>query len=250
MAADVLLGNDRDAARWIRTHRVAPPDGEAGGRRMNRRRTAPSAAADRRTEAVTRPTADARPRAEPLVIFTPVGPARPVRDRDDGPRRGPGARRRHRLGLRRARDLRPLPGRAERRRVRRSTGSTSTPDHLTPARPGRGGLPRARRASPPGRRLGCTAHVRGDVVIDVPPESQVYRQVVRKGLDAPRASSRPGRPPPLRRGRAARARLADRRPRSGSRRRSSASGASTDLEADLGVDPRAPAGAREGQLRA
>src|SRR4051794_7596431 len=27
------------------------------------------------------------------------------------------------------------------------------------------------------------AHVRGDVVIDVPPESQVYRQVVRKGLD-------------------------------------------------------------------
>src|SRR4051794_17947252 len=27
------------------------------------------------------------------------------------------------------------------------------------------------------------AHVRGDVVIDIPPESQVYRQVVRKGLD-------------------------------------------------------------------
>ena len=27
------------------------------------------------------------------------------------------------------------------------------------------------------------AHVRGDLVIDVPPESQVYRQVVRKGLD-------------------------------------------------------------------
>ena len=38
MAADVLLGNDRDAARWIRTHRVAPLDGEAGGRRTNRRR--------------------------------------------------------------------------------------------------------------------------------------------------------------------------------------------------------------------
>jgi 5-methyltetrahydrofolate--homocysteine methyltransferase len=39
MAADVLLGNDRDAARWIRTHRVAPPDGETGGRRTNRRRS-------------------------------------------------------------------------------------------------------------------------------------------------------------------------------------------------------------------
>jgi len=33
------------------------------------------------------------------------------------------------------------------------------------------------------RRLSCTATVRGDVLIDVPPESQVHRQVVRKGLD-------------------------------------------------------------------
>src|SRR5262245_44244515 len=38
MAADVLMGNDRDAARWIREFRVAPPDGAAGGRRPNRRR--------------------------------------------------------------------------------------------------------------------------------------------------------------------------------------------------------------------
>ena len=35
-----------------------------------------------------------------------------------------------------------------------------------------------------GRRLGCTACVAGDVVIDVPPESQLYRQVVRKEADA------------------------------------------------------------------
>ena len=33
------------------------------------------------------------------------------------------------------------------------------------------------------RRLSCTAEVLGDVLIDVPPESQVHRQVVRKGLD-------------------------------------------------------------------
>jgi len=33
------------------------------------------------------------------------------------------------------------------------------------------------------RRLSCTAQVCGDVLIDVPPESQVHRQVVRKGLD-------------------------------------------------------------------
>ncbi|MEL7299697.1 MAG: ASKHA domain-containing protein [Pseudomonadota bacterium] len=31
-----------------------------------------------------------------------------------------------------------------------------------------------------GRRLGCQVTVQGDVVVDVPPESQVYRQVVRK----------------------------------------------------------------------
>jgi uncharacterized 2Fe-2S/4Fe-4S cluster protein (DUF4445 family) len=35
-----------------------------------------------------------------------------------------------------------------------------------------------------GRRLGCVARVADDVVIDVPPESQVYRQVVRKEADA------------------------------------------------------------------
>ncbi|HET9457669.1 MAG TPA: dihydropteroate synthase [Candidatus Limnocylindrales bacterium] len=44
MAGDVLLGNDPDASRWIRAFRVAPPDGEAGGRRVNRRRAGPVAA--------------------------------------------------------------------------------------------------------------------------------------------------------------------------------------------------------------
>jgi 5-methyltetrahydrofolate--homocysteine methyltransferase len=41
MAADVLQGNDQDAARWIRQFRVAPPQGEAGARRVNRRRAGP-----------------------------------------------------------------------------------------------------------------------------------------------------------------------------------------------------------------
>ena len=35
-----------------------------------------------------------------------------------------------------------------------------------------------------GRRLGCQAKVMGDIVIDVPPESQVHRQVVRKAATA------------------------------------------------------------------
>jgi len=38
------------------------------------------------------------------------------------------------------------------------------------------------RGLPEGRRLGCQACVQGDVVIDVPPESQVHRQVVRKAV--------------------------------------------------------------------
>ncbi|WP_413870137.1 ASKHA domain-containing protein [Albidovulum sp.] len=35
-----------------------------------------------------------------------------------------------------------------------------------------------------GRRLGCQARIMGDVVIDVPPESQVHRQVIRKSATA------------------------------------------------------------------
>jgi hypothetical protein len=38
------MGNDPDATRWIRQFRVSPPDGEAGGRRINRRRGGPGAA--------------------------------------------------------------------------------------------------------------------------------------------------------------------------------------------------------------
>ncbi|MCT4553682.1 MAG: ASKHA domain-containing protein [Pelagimonas sp.] len=41
-----------------------------------------------------------------------------------------------------------------------------------------------KRGLKPGRRLGCQATVQGDIVIDVPPESQVHRQVVRKAASA------------------------------------------------------------------
>mgnify|MGYP000748144623 FL=1 len=41
-----------------------------------------------------------------------------------------------------------------------------------------------KRGLKPGRRLGCQAQVMRDVVIDVPPESQVHRQVVRKAASA------------------------------------------------------------------
>jgi len=41
-----------------------------------------------------------------------------------------------------------------------------------------------RRPLPPGHRLSCSSRIQGDLVIDVPPASQVHRQVVRKAADA------------------------------------------------------------------
>ncbi|HEX3290473.1 MAG TPA: 2Fe-2S iron-sulfur cluster-binding protein, partial [Gaiella sp.] len=62
-------------------------------------------------------------------------------------------------------------------------GITSTAEALTP--PTSTELDYAAdRGLAAGRRLGCTARIDADVVIDVPPESQVYRQVVRKDADA------------------------------------------------------------------
>ncbi len=42
---------------------------------------------------------------------------------------------------------------------------------------------RVKKISLNGRRLSCQAKLLGDVVIDVPPDSQVHKQVVRKGAD-------------------------------------------------------------------
>jgi uncharacterized 2Fe-2S/4Fe-4S cluster protein (DUF4445 family) len=59
----------------------------------------------------------------------------------------------------------------------------SSAGHLTPFSAPEG-LYRERRGLAPERRLGCHARMTGDVVIDVPPESQLHRQVVRKEADA------------------------------------------------------------------
>src|SRR5581483_3518504 len=58
-------------------------------------------------------------------------------------------------------------------------GIDSRADHLTPAGPSELEYARA-SGMREGRRLACTAGLAGDVVLDVPPESQVHRQVVRK----------------------------------------------------------------------
>jgi uncharacterized 2Fe-2S/4Fe-4S cluster protein (DUF4445 family) len=62
-------------------------------------------------------------------------------------------------------------------------GIESSPGHLSPFGPVEEEYRATRGELGSERRLACAAHVRGDLVIDVPPESQVYRQVVRKGLD-------------------------------------------------------------------
>ena len=61
-------------------------------------------------------------------------------------------------------------------------GITSEPGHLSPFAELESTY-RAEKGLAIDRRLSCTAQVCGDVLIDVPPESQVHRQVVRKGLD-------------------------------------------------------------------
>ena len=61
-------------------------------------------------------------------------------------------------------------------------GIESSDGHLSAARRGRGRSTTGSAGLAPGRRLGCLAHIQGDVLVDVPPESQVHRQVVRKGV--------------------------------------------------------------------
>jgi len=62
-------------------------------------------------------------------------------------------------------------------------GITSAPDHLTEPNAVETAY-REEQGLASDRRLSCTACVLGDAVIDVPPESQVHRQVVRKELAA------------------------------------------------------------------
>jgi uncharacterized 2Fe-2S/4Fe-4S cluster protein (DUF4445 family) len=59
---------------------------------------------------------------------------------------------------------------------------TSSPDHLSPTDATERDY-HGRRPLGAGARLGCAAHILGDIVIDVPAESQVHRPVVRKAVD-------------------------------------------------------------------
>ena len=118
-AADVMMGNDPDCQAWIARFREQPA-GAGGGRRGGRegRRRRPVAF---RRGLARLPAGIARlvsAGADALVVFTPSGQAGAVRARHEPARRRPRARRGSGLGLRRTRDLRAVPGRGERGRVR------------------------------------------------------------------------------------------------------------------------------------
>ncbi len=59
----------------------------------------------------------------------------------------------------------------------------SRPDHLSDATRVEARYQRINGAFVDGRRLGCQATIQGNLVIDIPPDSQVHRQVIRKDLD-------------------------------------------------------------------
>src|SRR5256885_7584267 len=62
-------------------------------------------------------------------------------------------------------------------------GVTSQAANLSPLSAAEQSFAR-RRTLPAGHRLSCSAHIQGNLVVDVPPSSQVHRQVVRKAADA------------------------------------------------------------------
>ncbi len=143
MAADVLMGNDPDAGRWIRVNRPptpeagmgSGPDGTAGigerGRRVNRRALAPAGGGwatggglgrrfghrRRFCRGFCRAAQRRDQRSGSARHLHAVRTARPLRGRNDGPRCRPRPRRGSRFRLRRARAVRPLPGPARRGRV-------------------------------------------------------------------------------------------------------------------------------------
>ena len=63
-------------------------------------------------------------------------------------------------------------------------GIDSADDHLSPWNVVETRYTSKRGALADGRRLGCQAKICGDLVIDVPPDSQVHRQVVRKSAES------------------------------------------------------------------
>ncbi len=68
--------------------------------------------------------------------------------------------------------------------VDQKRGIASSLEHVTASGAVEERYQRVRRAFARGERLGCQARLRGDLLVDVPAESQLHRQVVRKRAEA------------------------------------------------------------------
>ena len=60
---------------------------------------------------------------------------------------------------------------------------TSSPAHLSPLVATEIKFNERKGPLPEGRRLSCHAELLDDVIVDVPPESQVHRQIIRKDAE-------------------------------------------------------------------
>ena len=122
-------------------------------------------------------------RARSAHRLHPLGQARALPGRHADPDRRPPARRRSRLracggrGICSKCQITPSYGEFAKH------GVSAEPDALSPWNAVEERY-RQKRGLIEGRRLGCQAQLQGDIVIDVPPESQVHKQVVRKRAEA------------------------------------------------------------------
>ena len=125
--------------------------------------------------------------------FHPFGQTRPLSRWHADPDSGAPVGRRSGLRLRRARNLFQMPDHARLWRICQTWRDGRATDALSEWNAVEERY-KSKRGLIDGRRLGCQATVQGDVVIDVPPESQVHKQVVRKRAEARADHDRTRRP--------------------------------------------------------
>ena len=175
MGADVMMGHDPDCMRWIRRFREAPPaqgpagaapgEGAARGRREGGHRRRVSSEQPTRSSSSRLPeSADAfrsahrccRRRASLGVDIDSVCGGRAICGRCQ---------------------VLVMEGEFAKHGVSSRSGNLSAPSAAEESY-GR------RRTLAAGNRLSCQARIEGDLVVDVPPGSQVHRQVIRKAAEA------------------------------------------------------------------
>ena len=181
MAADVMMGHDPDCARWIR---ALPRSAAARRRRRGRQRGRRERGRRPRRVAGPAPERDPMTDKTPLVVFTPSGKRGRFPVGTPLLTGGAHARRRHRLRLRRPRDLRTLPGAGRRGRVRQARRALGQGQRCRPSPKSSCATRTARGAArwPPALLLDAGARATSSSTCR--PSSQVHRQVVRKDAEA------------------------------------------------------------------